>query len=124
MNERLDRIHIRDLLLRTILGVTPEERKDRQDVLINLILYLDTRPAGLSDDIRDAVNYRSVTKRVIQHVESSEYFLVEALAESIARLILTEFPVPRVRVCVEKPGALRFARSVGVEIERTQEDVA
>lgn len=124
MSERLDRIHIRDLLLRTILGVTPEERKDRQDVLINLTLYLDTRPAGQSDDIHDAVNYRSVTKRVIQHVESSDYQLVEALAESIARLILTEFPVARVRVCVEKPGALRFARSVGVEIERGREDVA
>lgn len=117
-----DRIHIRDLLLRTIIGVNPEERRDRQDVIVNLTLYTDVRAAGESDDMAHTVNYRSVTKRVIELVESSQFYLVEALATAIARTILAEFPVERVRVSVEKPGALRFARSVGVEIERTRED--
>ncbi len=117
-----DRIHVRDLLLRTIIGVNPEERRERQDVIINLTLYTNVRQAGLSDDMKDTVNYRSVTKRIIEVVESSRFYLVEALATAIARTILTEFPVERVQVSVEKPGALRFARSVGVEIERTRED--
>ncbi|MFQ5858057.1 MAG: dihydroneopterin aldolase [Anaerolineae bacterium] len=118
MTQSLDRIHVRDLLLRTIIGVTPDERENRQDVIINLTLYLDTYRAGHSDRISDTVDYQSVTNRILQHVESSDYYLVEALANSIARIILTEFRVERVRVSVEKPGALRFARSVAVEIER------
>lgn len=122
MTEKLDKIHVRDLLLRTIIGVDPDERENRQDVIINMTLYVDTRQAGETDKIRHTVNYRSVTKRIIQHVETSDYYLVEALANSIARIVLTEFPVERVRVMVEKPGALRFARSVGVEVERERGD--
>ncbi len=117
-----DRIHIRDLLLRTVIGVNPEERRDRQDVIVNLTLYADLRRAGETDDMAHTVNYRSVSKLVIGLVESSSFYLVEALATAIARAILERFPVERVRVCVEKPGALRFARSVGVEIERAPED--
>ncbi|HEV8628778.1 MAG TPA: dihydroneopterin aldolase [Thermoanaerobaculia bacterium] len=113
-----DRILIRDLLVRGILGINPEERRERQDILINLELWVDTRPAAASDDIAQAVNYRSVCKRVIEHVEGSSHLLVERLAAELARIALDEFGVARVRVRVEKPGALRFARSVGVEIER------
>ncbi|MBS1253928.1 MAG: Dihydroneopterin triphosphate 2'-epimerase [Anaerolineales bacterium] len=121
MTGTLDKIRIRDLVVRAIVGVNPDERANRQDVLINLTLYLDTRRAGQSDKIAGTVNYRTVTRRVIQHVEASNYYLVEALASNIARIILAEFPVERVRVSVEKPGALRAARSVGVEIERERE---
>jgi FolB domain-containing protein len=113
-----DRIFIRNLLVRGIVGVNPEERQSRQDVLVNLDLWVDTRAAGLSDDIADAVNYRSVCKRVIDHIEGGSPMLVERLANDIASLVLAEFDVARVRVRVEKPGALRFAQSVGVEIER------
>ncbi|HET9768800.1 MAG TPA: dihydroneopterin aldolase [Thermoanaerobaculia bacterium] len=113
-----DRILIRDLLVRGIVGVNPEERRAKQDVVINLELTVDTRAAAASDDIEKAVNYRSVCKRVIEHVEGGAPLLVERLAAEIARLVLAEFAVERVRVRVEKPGALRFARSVGVEIER------
>ena len=113
-----DRILIRDLLVRGIVGVNPEERRTKQDVVVNLELFVDTRTAAASDDIEHAVNYRSVCKRVIEHVEGSAPLLVERLATDIARLVLAEFGVERVRVRVEKPGALRFARSVGVEIER------
>ncbi len=118
-----DRIEIRDLLLRTIIGVNDWERKERQDVLINITLFADLRAAGASDRIEDTVNYRTVAKKVIQHVEASQRYTVEALAEDIARLCLGEPGVLRARVRVEKPGALRFARSVGVEIERTREDL-
>ncbi len=113
-----DRIEIKDLLLRGIIGINDWERQKEQDILINITLYADLHPAGHSDDIADTVNYRAVTKRVIQQVESSQRFTVEALAEDIARLCLEEDGVLRARVRVEKPGALRFARSVGVEIER------
>jgi len=123
VTQNLDRIFVRDLRLQTVVGVNPDERQQPQDVHINLTLYVDTRKAGQSDDLRDTVSYAGVTKRVIQHVESSDYHLVEALAGNIARIILTEFPVERVRVRVEKPGALHHARSAGVEIERGRGDV-
>ncbi len=119
-----DQIEIKDLLLRAVIGLTDLERRDRQDVLINLVLETDTRPAGRSDDVGDALNYRTLTKRIIPLVEGSAFYLVEKLAEEIAQVCLTEPRVQRVRVTVEKPGALRFARSVGVTIERSREDFA
>ena len=116
-----DQIHIRDLLLRTIIGINDEERRSRQDVLINIILYADLHAPGASDDIEDTVNYRTITKNVIKLVEGSAFFLVEKMAAEIAAICLADPRVGRVRVRVEKPGALRFARSVGVEIERGRE---
>lgn len=120
----MDRILIRDVLARGILGLNEDERRERQDIVVNLDLWVDTRAAAASDDLQHSVNYRTVCKRVIAHVEGSAYLLVERLASEIARLVLTEFPVARVRVRVEKPGALRFARSVGIEIERVPADYA
>ena len=117
-----DRIEIHDLLLRCIVGINPEERIKKQDVIVNLTLYGDLRQAGRSDNIDDALNYKTLTKRVIDHVEESSYFLVEKLADSIAEIALTEFSVERAIVSVEKPGALRFARSVGVVIDRSAVD--
>jgi len=116
-----DQIQIKDLLLRTIIGINEEERRNQQDVLINITLFADTRAAGASDDVEDAVNYRTITKRVIAMVESSRFFLVEKMAAEIASICLDDPRVERVRVRVEKPGALRFARSVGVEIDRARD---
>ena len=117
-----DRIIIKDLLLRGIIGINDWEREKRQDILINITLFGDLRPAGESDDIADTINYRTVTKNVIEHVEKSEPYTVEALANAIARICLNEARVKRAHVRVEKPGALRYAHSVGVEIERSAED--
>ena len=118
-----DEIHINELLLRAIIGINGEERHDRQDVLINLVLFVDTRTAGRTDDIADtSVNYRTLTKRVISRVEESKFHLIERLAEEIAGLCLEEPAVERVRVDVRKPGALRFAKSVAVVIERGRND--
>ena len=117
-----DRIEIRDLSVRCIVGINPEERVKKQDVIINLTLFGDLRRAGLSDDIEDAINYKTLTKRVLDHVEESEYFLVEKMAHKIAEIAVMEFGIQRAIVSVEKPGALRFARSVGVVVERTPAD--
>lgn len=119
-----DRVEIKDLLLRGIIGINEWEREKVQDILINITLFTDLRKAGGSDKVEHSVNYRTVTKKIIKHVEKSEYFTVETLATQIARICLQESGVQRVRVRVEKPGALRFAKSVGVEIERGLEDFA
>jgi dihydroneopterin aldolase/D-erythro-7,8-dihydroneopterin triphosphate epimerase len=118
-----DQIQIKDLLLRTIIGINEEERRNRQDVLINIVLSADTRSAGASDDIKDAVNYRTITKRIIALVEGSQFYLVEKMAAEIAAICLDDPRVQRATVRVEKPGALRFARSVGVQIDRSRTDL-
>ncbi|TFH34010.1 MAG: dihydroneopterin aldolase [Anaerolineales bacterium] len=121
---REDQIHIKDLLIRGILGINESEREKEQDILFNITLFGDLKPAGVSDKIDDSINYRTITKQIIAHVEESKRFTVEALAQDIARICLQTGGVQRARVRVEKPGALRFARSVGVEIERSREDLA
>ncbi len=118
-----DRITIKDLFLRTIIGINENERNNRQDVLVNIVLEANTRAAAASDRIEDTVNYRSVTKAVIELVEESRFFLVEKLAQEIARLCLQDARVQHVTVSVEKPAALRFAKSVGVTIQRSRSDV-
>ncbi len=119
---RLDRIEIKDLLLRGIVGINDEEREKKQDILVNVVLHADTRATAQDDSLAGAVNYRSVTKAIIALVETSAYFTVEKLASEVARLALAGAAVPAVTVSVEKPGALRFSRSVGVTIVRTPAD--
>jgi FolB domain-containing protein len=114
----MDRILISDLLVRCIIGVRDEERREKQDVVINLSLFADLAKPGKSDRIEDAVDYSAVKKRILRMVENSQFFLVEALAEAIAEICLEQPAISRVQVRVEKPSALRFARSVGVEITR------
>lgn len=118
----MDRVFIRDLLLRAIVGINDDERVNRQDVIITIEMSTDCRPAAESDSIDDAVNYRDVTKRTIDLVERSQFFLVETLAEEVAKECLADPRVRSVRVTVEKPTAVRFARSVGVIIERSRRD--
>ena len=114
----MDRIVISDLVARCIIGVDPEERREKQDVIINVVLSADLSNAGKSDRFEDAIDYRAVKKRIVKMVEASQYYLVEALAERVAAICLEHPAVEQVEVAVEKPFALRFARSVGVEITR------
>lgn len=114
----MDKIIIKDLLVRGVIGVNDWERDNPQDILINIEISADVSKAGESDNIEDSVNYRTVAKKVIAHAETAKRLTVEALATDIANLCLAEKGALSVRVCVEKPGALRFARSVGVAIER------
>jgi dihydroneopterin aldolase/D-erythro-7,8-dihydroneopterin triphosphate epimerase len=116
--KKLDRIHIRDLAARCIVGINPDERINKQDIVINLTLHADLRKAGRTDDIADTVDYKAVKRKVLALVEGSSFLLLERLAEAIAEACLAQPGVRRVRVLVEKPAALRFARTVGVEIVR------
>ena len=115
-----DKVLITDLLLRTIIGINDEERVNHQDVVINIEMHADLRAAGVSDDIANTVNYRTIAKAVIALVENSAFYLVEKMAEEIAAICLTDPLVTRAIVTVEKPGALRFARTVGVTVDRSR----
>ena len=116
-----DRIYIKDLLLRCIVGINKEEREKKQDVIINIELHADLAEAGKSDSIDDTVNYKTLKDNVVTLVESSSFFLIEKMAEEIVAVCLTYEGVEAAKVLVEKPGALRFARTVGVEIFRARD---
>ena len=114
----MDRILIIDLSTRCIIGVRERERREKQDVVINLAISADLRPAGQHDRLEETVDYSVLKDRILDMVEQSQYGLIEALAEAIAALCLEHPAVAQVQVRVDKPAALRFARSVGVEITR------
>ena len=114
----MDRIFIKDLALRCIVGIRDDERREKQDVIINIALSVDLNKPGRTDNFDDTVDYSNLKKRVLDMVESSQFFLIEALAQAIADLCLENPMVEQAQVTVEKPSALRFARSVGVEVTR------
>jgi dihydroneopterin aldolase/D-erythro-7,8-dihydroneopterin triphosphate epimerase len=125
MDPSLDQIHIKDLLVSGILGINPDERVDPQGILVNATMWADTRPAARSDDIEDAVNYRTITKRLIAHIEQGEPMLVERLVAELVDICFdSDDRVAAVEMTVEKPGALRYARSVGITIHRAREEGA
>ncbi len=119
-----DQIMIRNLLVRGIVGINPDERVKRQNIMVNVIMWADTRPAAASDDIKDAVNYKTISKAIIAHIKTSKPFLVERLATDLVQLCFdTDARIQAVELSLEKPGALRFAQSVGVTIYRQREDI-
>ena len=118
----MDRIFITALTAETVIGIYDWEREVEQRLEIDLEMWMDLRAAAASDAIEDTLNYKSVAKRVLAFVEASRYRLVEALAGEIARIVLEEFKVARVRVTVHKPGAIRHSRDVGVIVERGADD--
>jgi FolB domain-containing protein len=118
----MDKIHIKNLRLRCYIGFNEHELKDMQDVVISMWLSTDIRAAGDSDDPADLLNYRTVNKLIIQHVDGARYKTIEALATSIARIAIVEGGVQRIKVEVYKPGALRFTDDVGVIIKRKRKD--
>jgi FolB domain-containing protein len=116
----MDKIFIKKLLVRGIIGINADEREKPQDILISLEIFTDLSPAGQSDDIALRINYRTVVKGVMAYVETARRFTVEALAEDIANLCLENPGAIRVIVRVEKPAAARFTAGVGIEIDRTR----
>ena len=114
----MDIIYLHDLRIDTVIGVFDWERRIRQTVILDLEMAADIRRAAASDDLADTLNYKAVAKRLIDFVGRSEFQLVETLAERVAELVLTEFAVPWLRLRVNKQGAVRGARDVGVIIER------
>ena len=115
-----DRIYIRDLALRCTVGVYPEERREKQDVILNITLHVDLHKAGVSDCLDDTVDYKKIKRGIMALVDEMSPILIEHLAERVAALCLQESRVQCVEVIVDKPGALRFARSVAVHIVRTR----
>jgi dihydroneopterin aldolase len=114
----MDIIYIKALKIETTIGIYGWERQIKQAVVLDLDMATDIRPAASADDIEVALNYKAVAKRLIDFVSHSEFQLVEALAESITEIVLSEFAVQWVRLQLSKPGAVRGARDVGVIIER------
>ena len=118
----MDKTFIKDLLVRGIIGIRDWERETKQDILINVTVFSDTTRAAQTDNIADCVDYSALAKKIQSHAETSARLTVEALASDLADICLKEKGVKKTIVCVEKPGAVRFARSVGVEIERTRDE--
>ncbi len=120
----MDKVIIKDLLVRGIIGINDWEREQPQDILINIIVFTDTRRAAQTDDIADCVDYKTLAKAVAHHAETAKRLTVEALANDISKICLDRPGVERAIVRVEKPGAVRFAASVGVEVERSRDGQA
>jgi dihydroneopterin aldolase len=115
---QLDRIVIEGLRFHCIIGINDWERVAKQVIQIDLVLHADLSKAAASDDIADTVNYRTISQQVSEFVENSSFGLVEKLADGVAKLCLADERVKRVDVKLRKPGALRLADSVGLEITR------
>lgn len=116
----MDIIYLKDLRIDTVIGIYDWERRTRQTVILDIEMAADISTAAASDNIEDTLNYKAVAKRLIGFVESSEFQLVETLAERIADIVLEEFNVPWLRLSVNKQGAVRGVRDVGVIIERSK----
>lgn len=110
-------IRITDLSLKTIIGIFDWERTRKQEVVVNVEIHFNAAKAIKSDNVKDTVDYKTITKNVIRHVEDSQYFLLEKLAGEVLKLVLSDSKIEKAKVRVDKPGALRFARSVSVELE-------
>ncbi len=118
----MDKVVIKDLLARGIIGVNDWEREQPQDILINITAFTDTRTAAKSDKLEDCVDYRALAKKIRSHAETAGRYTVEALANDLARIGLQDPHVVKIIVRVEKPGAVRFSASVGVEVERERDE--
>jgi FolB domain-containing protein len=116
----MDKIIISNLIARGIIGVNQWERTTIQDISITMILFIDLEKAGISDNMEDTISYSDIAKKALTIAETKKRKTVEALANDLAQMCLEDIRVQRVVVKVEKPGAVRFAKSVGVEIERVQ----
>ena len=118
----MDIIFLRGLQIETIIGIYAWERKIRQAIILDLEMATDIRKAAASDSIEDALDYKEVSKRIVAFVESSDFFLVETLAEKIAEILLTEFRIPWLKLTLNKKGAISGATDVGIVVERGKRD--
>jgi len=120
----MDKIFLSALQVECIVGIWEWERRVKQTVIVDLEMAADIRRAAASDRIEDTIDYKRVAKRLLAFVGDSSFSLVETLTEQIARVVIVEFGVAWVKVRVNKQGAIRGARDVGIEIERRAEDYA
>jgi 7,8-dihydroneopterin aldolase/epimerase/oxygenase len=118
VQQSTDKVFLRGLAIETTIGFFEWERHVRQTVVIDLEIPVDCAHAAVSDDVKDTVDYKSIAKRSIAFVNEAQFHLVETLAHKLATTLLDEFPIAWVRLSVNKPGAIRGSRDVGVTIER------
>jgi dihydroneopterin aldolase len=118
-----DRIFLHGLTADCIIGFIDWERRVRQTVVVDLEMPVDCRRAALSDEVADTLDYKKVAKRALEFIAASDFKLVETLAQRLALVILEEFGVEWVRISLNKPGAIRSSRDVGVTIERSRADL-
>ena len=116
----MDKVFIEGLEIETLIGIYDWERRIRQPLVFDIEMAFDNRKPAATDAIGDTLNYKDVSKRLIDYVSASSFGLVETLAERCAEIILDEFDVAQVRLKLSKPGAVRGARAVGVIIERSR----
>ena len=114
----MDKVFIENLMVRGVIGISDRERSQPQDIVVSVILFTDISKGSQTDDIEHCVNYRTISKTIIKHIQSVSRYTVEALAQDIADICLQTRDVIKATVKVEKPGAVRFSKSVGVEITR------
>jgi 7,8-dihydroneopterin aldolase/epimerase/oxygenase len=118
----MDIVYLHGLRVETVIGIWDWERQIKQTVVVDLDLATDISLAARSDAIEDTVDYKSVAKRLIGFADESKFFLVEALAEAMANILISEFSISWVRIGINKQGALSGVRDVGVIIERGRKD--
>jgi dihydroneopterin aldolase len=118
-----DRIFLRGLSAQCIIGFIDWERRTPQTLLVDLEIPCDCARAARSDRVEDTVDYKRVAKRVLGWLPTTQFQLVESLAQNLAMLLLSEFPIEWIRVSINKPGAIRDSRDVGVSIERHRADL-
>jgi 7,8-dihydroneopterin aldolase/epimerase/oxygenase len=123
MTSTPDRVFLRELAVECIIGFLEWERLVKQTVYLDIEAPIDCRRAARHDEVADTLDYKRLSKLVIAFVGASEFKLVETLADRTAKLILKEFDIPWIKVTVNKRGAIRAARDVGVSIERTRADL-
>lgn len=117
----MDTVFITGIRVGTTIGVYDHERDITQDLIIDLELGCDTTKAGASDNFEDALDYDAISRRTFDFVRSTNYFLLEAVAEALAAVLLREFSIQEVSIRVTKPGAVAIADAVGVQITRTSD---
>lgn len=118
----MDTIFLRDLEINVTIGIFEWEKRIKQKVRVDLEMATDISKAAASDNIEDALNYKAISKRIVEFVEESRYELIETLIEKVAEILIHEFKIPWVRVTISKPGAVRGSRDVGITIEREKKD--
>ena len=117
-----DKIYIRNIRADILIGINPEERINKQPVVVNATLFTNCSKASDSDDIKDAVDYSVIHDEIVSHLHNTHYDLIETLAVKISEICLSEKAVKECIVCIDKPEALEYADSVAVEVYRTQND--
>jgi len=116
----MDIIFLGGLEVATLIGIYDWERNIKQTIVLDIEMGFDIKPAAATDDISYALDYKTVSDRIVDFVESSEFYLVEKLIEEIAAILLNEFAIPWVKITLNKKGAISKARDVGIIIERGQ----